>query len=131
MTYDLSTYYSTCALTYSLLSSLAGTTPPSPKNPGMLALFTATPPLTFITLVLVLLLGFQHPSGIVGGRPVLKYPFLVGIEESGSFICGGSLIAPQHILTAANFLHRRRRAGEDERPFPKAPRHTSESVKTK
>ena len=31
----------------------------------------------------------------------------------------------------SNFLHNRRSAGEDERPFPRAPRQTKESVKTK
>ena len=41
-------------------------------------------------------------SGIVGGRPVLKYPFVVALSQQGTFNCGGSLVGPRHVLTAAH-----------------------------
>ena len=67
--------------------------------------FRAHPAATTLASMIVMLIFRQwHPSGIIGGRPVLKYPFLAAIEEGSSFICGGSLVGPKHILTAAHCI---------------------------
>ncbi|ALC42924.1 CG32271 [Drosophila busckii] len=41
---------------------------------------------------------------IVGGVPVdiSSVPYLVNLRNNGAFICGGSLISPSHVLTAAH-----------------------------
>ncbi|KAI8891584.1 trypsin-like cysteine/serine peptidase domain-containing protein, partial [Globomyces pollinis-pini] len=42
---------------------------------------------------------------IVGGTPVgsaEKYPWLVSIQKNGSQFCGGILISPTKVLTAAH-----------------------------
>lgn len=47
-------------------------------------------------------------SRIVGGEPVESidsYPWLVSIKYSGRHSCGGSLIAPNLVLTAAHCAH--------------------------
>lgn len=42
-------------------------------------------------------------SAVVGGRDTQRaYPHMVSLERDGSFICGGSLVAPGFVLTAAH-----------------------------
>ena len=42
--------------------------------------------------------------GIINGTKVIKgeFPFLVAINKQGSYHCGGALITPKHVLTAAH-----------------------------
>ncbi|XP_066594936.1 chymotrypsin-2-like [Prorops nasuta] len=48
-------------------------------------------------------------SRIVGGEsaPVGKYPYQVQLRYRGRFLCGGSIINKQYILTAAHCIYRR------------------------
>lgn len=53
-------------------------------------------------------IAVEDPSGIVGGEPVgssAKYPWMVSLQRSpvgpGKAFCGGSLIAPNVVMTAA------------------------------
>ncbi|KAJ3066400.1 Azurocidin, partial [Quaeritorhiza haematococci] len=58
--------------------------------------------------------GFAAPAGerpsdspiaVVGGDPVgtpEKYPWLVSLQNNGRHFCGGSLIAPNVVMTAAH-----------------------------
>ncbi|OXA61937.1 trypsin-7 [Folsomia candida] len=41
---------------------------------------------------------------IVGGEPttIEDYPYQVQLQNRGSFFCGGSIISPKHVLTAAH-----------------------------
>lgn len=46
----------------------------------------------------------EEPEAIVGGQPAKlgEFPHQVSLREDGSHICGGSIIAPTKILTAAH-----------------------------
>nr|XP_036672325.1 LOW QUALITY PROTEIN: transmembrane protease serine 9-like [Drosophila suzukii] len=48
--------------------------------------------------------GNEANSRIVGGVPVDigNVPYLVNLRIAGRFICGGSLVTPQHVVTAAH-----------------------------
>jgi len=48
--------------------------------------------------------GNEANSRIVGGVPVDigSVPYLVNLRIAGRFICGGSLVTPQHVVTAAH-----------------------------
>lgn len=63
-------------------------------GPGRLALLAA--------LAAALLLP-PTAGAVVGGHPAGRdYPFMAGLRLDGGFICGASLIGPEHVLTAAH-----------------------------
>lgn len=49
-------------------------------------------------------LGVIAPArATVGGQPATRaYPHMAAVESDGSFICGGSLVSPDQVLTAAH-----------------------------
>ncbi len=60
-----------------------------------------------LLLVPVVLLAALLPAGpasaVVGGSDATRaYPHMAALERDGSFICGGSLVAPGFVLTAAH-----------------------------
>ncbi|MDQ3631410.1 MAG: serine protease [Actinomycetota bacterium] len=57
-----------------------------------------------VLLTLAACLGAAAPaSAVVGGDATRRaYPHMASLERDGSFICGGSLVAPGFVLTAAH-----------------------------
>ncbi len=54
-------------------------------------------------VVLASLLSAASAHAVVGGRDTQRaYPHMAALERDGSFICGGSLVAPTFVLTAAH-----------------------------
>jgi secreted trypsin-like serine protease len=49
----------------------------------------------------------DEPEAIVGGQPASlgEFPYQVSLNVNGQHICGGSIIAPTKILTAAHCLY--------------------------
>ncbi|XP_017029673.2 seminase [Drosophila kikkawai] len=60
--------------------------------------------LLYLTPLLCWAAGNEANSRIVGGVPVDigSVPYLVNLRISGRFICGGSLVTTQHVVTAAH-----------------------------
>ncbi|PSL58140.1 trypsin [Saccharothrix carnea] len=67
--------------------------------------------------VLVLVLSALPADAIVGGREAPVTPWAVALFDQGTFFCGGALIAPDKVVTAAHCTFARTTLGtRDRRP---------------
>ncbi|ROP40765.1 S1 family peptidase [Saccharothrix texasensis] len=67
--------------------------------------------------VLVLILSALPADAIVGGRDAPATPWAVALFDGGAFFCGGALIAPDKVVTAAHCTVSRTALGvRDRRP---------------
>ncbi|KAM9360204.1 granzyme A-like [Symphorus nematophorus] len=59
---------------------------------------------TMVNLILVKTRGFGHGSEIIGGKEVEPHslPFMALLENNNGPVCGGILISPKWVLTAAH-----------------------------
>lgn len=70
-----------------------------------------------ILAVLVLVLSALPADAIVGGREASPTPWAVALFDGGAFFCGGALIAPDKVVTAAHCTVARSALGtRDRRP---------------
>ncbi len=70
-----------------------------------------------IFAVLVLVLSALPADAIVGGREAPVTPWAVALFDGGAFFCGGALIAPDKVVTAAHCTVARSALGvRDRRP---------------
>ncbi|MEU4442058.1 serine protease [Actinosynnema sp. NPDC050801] len=67
--------------------------------------------------VLVLILSALPADAIVGGREAPATPWAVALFDGGAFFCGGALVAPDKVVTAAHCTVARTALGDrDRRP---------------
>ncbi|GAB2985462.1 serine protease [Saccharothrix stipae] len=67
--------------------------------------------------VLVLILSALPADAIVGGREAPATPWAVALFDGGAFFCGGALVAPDKVVTAAHCTVARTALGvRDRRP---------------
>ncbi|XP_042553155.1 neutrophil elastase-like [Dipodomys spectabilis] len=66
-------------------------------------------PALMAALLALLLSGPALASEIVGGRPARPHawPFMVSLQQRGGHFCGGTLIAPNFVLSAAHCVNGR------------------------
>lgn len=58
-----------------------------------------------VLAVLVLAAATASAEAIVGGRPASRpYPWMVSLQDGGGHFCGGSLVRPDWVLTAAHCI---------------------------
>ncbi|TQM83442.1 trypsin [Saccharothrix saharensis] len=70
-----------------------------------------------IFAVLVLVLSALPADAVVGGREAPSTPWAVALYDGGTFFCGGALVAPDKVVTAAHCTLSRSALGtRDRRP---------------
>lgn len=65
--------------------------------------------------VLVLVLSALPADAIVGGREAAATPWVVALFDRGTFFCGGALVAPDKVVTAAHCTRSRTVLGDRDR----------------
>lgn len=62
-------------------------------------------PRVLLLAVLVLAAAAASADAIIGGRPASRpYPYMVSLQDGGDHFCGGSLVRPDWVLTAAHCI---------------------------
>jgi secreted trypsin-like serine protease len=62
-------------------------------------------PRALLLAVLVLAAAAASADAIIGGRPASRpYPYMVSLQDGGDHFCGGSLVRPDWVLTAAHCI---------------------------
>ena len=60
-------------------------------------------PRALLLALLVLAAAAATADAIIGGRPASRpYPYMVSLQDGGNHFCGGSLVRPDWVLTAAH-----------------------------
>lgn len=75
--------------------------------------------LAVLVAVIALVSGASRADAIVGGTParVADTPWVVAITTTdGQLVCGGALVAPDKVMTAAHCVTKKGVLGKDQRP---------------